>query len=285
MSYNNFKPDVFAAALQEDYERKTVFYEDCNHEYEGEITDRGCAIVISGLGEPTITTVDPTKRIELDKPEIIEDASQIMYVKQCATFNYAIGDIDQKQSKYGLDGLLKKKTSAKLAGTIDRYISSFAYEKGIPLLYKEPIRIGSNESKLTEGEKYILDVLDEAKKYLWKHDVPDSEKVVCDGSPEFITAINKAYRLENTNNTENLKNGLVGMYNKLSIKMSNNVFDKESVQYIMVRTCNAITAVTAVRKSEAYRPERGFEDAVKGNALFDAKVTNPKEAVVIPVIF
>ncbi len=287
MSYRNFVPTVWAEGIQRELARKCVALEDCHREYEGEVKKRGDSVRILGIGKPTITEHDPKKPIVLAEPETIEDASQIMYINQLLTYNYKIDDIDEAQAKEGIDAALKGETSEVLANRVDRYILSLAGKGGVPLLYTSPVKIGTNESKLTEGEKYLLDVFDEAREKLLENDVADSTKVVATFSPRINRLMAKARRGEDTDNTKILDNGVVGTYNKTTLKMSNNVYrdTAKSVEYVMVRTQRAIAAVEAISKSEAYRPEKGFSDAIKGMLLHDAKVVRPKEIVVIPIIY
>lgn len=66
--------------------------------------------------------------------------------------------------------------------------------------------------------------------------------------------------------------------------MSNNVkkgANGESL--IMVRTQRAVAFVKPMTHTEAYRPEKGFADAVKGFILFDGKIVRPKEMFVMNV--
>ena len=84
---------------------------------------------------------------------------------------------------------------------------------------------------------------------------------------------------------EELKNGKIGMYGNVTVKLSNNVAKTEGgdVDNIMIRTKRAIAFVNPLTHTEAYRPEKSFADAVKGYALFDGKVVRPKEIININV--
>jgi len=286
MSYANFIPTVWAEGIQRELARNCVALEDCNRQYEGSIKRRGDSVKILGVGKPTITEHDPKKPIVLAEPETIEDASQILYVNRALTYNYKIPDIDKAQATEGIDAALKGETSEGLANSIDRYIFSLA-KSGAPLLYTAPVKIGANESKLTEGEKYLLDVFDEAREKLLENDVKDSTKVVASFSPYINRLMAKARRGEDTDNSKILDNGVVGTYNRLTLKMSNNVYrdTNKRVEYVMVRTQRAIAAVDVINETEAYRPEKGFDDALKGLLLHDAKIVRPKEIVVIPILY
>lgn len=49
----------------------------------------------------------------------------------------------------------------------------------------------------------------------------------------------------------------------------------------MVHTDKAVAFVNPMTHVEAYRPEKGFSDAVKGFVLYQAKIVRPKELVVL----
>ena len=94
----------------------------------------------------------------------------------------------------------------------------------------------------------------------------------------------RAYTVLDTDNSKLLENGRVGRYGNVIVKMSNNVArDKEGNSLVMVHTDKAIAFVNPMTHTEAYRPEKGFSDAVKGFVLYQAKIVRPKELMVMNV--
>ena len=95
------------------------------------------------------------------------------------------------------------------------------------------------------------------------------------------TSITK-YTVLDTNNSRLLENGRVGKYGNVIVKMSNNVaVDSSANSLITVHTDKAVAFVNPMTHVEAYRPETGFSDAVKGFVLYQAKIVRPKELVVL----
>lgn len=207
-----------------------------------------------------------------------------MYINQIAYFNYLVGDIDKAQAVDGIMDALEAETSEGLANEVDTYIASFAKDSSVASLYPTAQKVVAKETAAS-GEAYVLDVLDLAIQKLFENDVKESTKIVVTVSPRFYTILKKAYRFEDTNNSEILKNGKVGMYGKVIVKMSNNVHktDSGATDNIMIRTQRAIAFAKPLTHTEAYRPEKKFADAVKGYILFDAKVVRPKEIININV--
>ena len=283
MAYENFIPAVWSEGINRELERLCVFAEDCNTTYEGKVSKKGESVTILGVGKPTIRELAKAGRNnDIEGPEEIEDTSVIMYINQIRYFNYMVGDIDKAQAENGIMETLNAETSEGLANEVDKYLASFATDDSVASLYGTAVKVVAKETAAA-GEKYVLDVVDEAIQRLYENDVKESTKIVMTVSPRFYTIFKKAYRFEDTNNSDILKNGKVGTYGKVIVKMSNNVHKTEGVDNIMIRTQRAIAYAKPLTKTEAYRPEKKFADAVKGFILFDAKVVRPKEIININV--
>ena len=286
MAYQNFIPTVWNEGIERELERICVFAEDCNRKYEGAVKKKGESVTILGVGKPTIKSLaKANKNNDIDAPEEIEDTSVIMYINQIRYFNYMVGDIDKAQAVGGIMDALEQETSEGLANEVDTYIASKAVDESVKALYgNTPVKVVANENAGT-GEKYVLDILDEALQKLYENDVKSTTKIVVTISPRFFTLFKRAYINKDTDNSEMLKNGRVAKYGNIIVKMSNNVHrtSNGAVDNIMIRTQRAIAFAKPLTHTEPYRPEKKFADAVKGFILFDAKVVRPKEVININV--
>lgn len=283
MSYQNFIPTVWNESIDRELERLCVFVEDCNRKYEGKVKEKGETVKILGVGKPTIKSIAfKDKNNTIDEAEEIEDTSIIMQINQIRYFNYKIGDIDKAQAIGGVMEALQAETSEALANEVDTYVASMAKKDEAVKLYETAPKVVAGVAGT--GEINVLKALRDARKALTKNDVKQNTKVVATVDADFEDLFVEAYTDKNTNNSDNLKNGAIGMYHKMLIKSSNNVaVDKNGNSLIMVRTQRAIAFAKPLTHTEAYRPERSFADAVKGFILFDAKIVRPKEMVVINV--
>ena len=130
----------------------------------------------------------------------------------------------------------------------------------------------------------ILGEVDRALELLYQNDVNADEDIVMGVPPFFYITMRQAYTDLDTNNSAMLKNGLVGKYGHVRVKMSNNCAVTSNGEYrIMVRTKRAVAFANPMTHVEAYRPEKSFSDAVKGFSLYEAKIVRPKELVVLNV--
>ena len=273
MAYENCIPEVWAEGINRELERKCVFAEDCNRQYEGTVRKAGDVVHILGVGAPTITTTTD-KEITLAAAENVEDTSVAMPIRQISYYNYKIDDIDKRQAVGGVMEALSAETSARLASEMDKYIASMAGDKSAR-------KYASAAVTLTKDN--VLGEIDKALELLYKNDVDPASGIVITLNPAVYTVFRQAYTAIDTNNSNYLKNGHITMYGNAQIKMSNNVYVANNVANIMVRTKRAIAFANPMTKVEAYRPEAGFSDAVKGFVLYDAKIVRPKEMVIMNV--
>lgn len=283
MAYENFIPEVWNESILRNLERLCVFAEDCNRQYEGNVKGPGDTVHILGAATPTIRNIsrtDANKAIE--DPEELNGTDDVLTVNQMAYFNYMVGDIDKAQAVPALMDSLSAETSEGIANVIDKYIASFAVDSKVSKVYSEAQTVIAEK---TGSGIYVLKVLDDAIQKLYEKDVKQSTEIVVTVSPRFYTLFRSAYIDRDTNNSEMMKNGRVGKYGAVTVKMSNNVHttDDGATDNIMIRTKRALAFVNPFTKSEAYRPEKHFADAVKGYSLYDAKVIRPDEILNINV--
>ena len=278
MSYQNFIPTVWAEGIERQLTQLNVFVEDCHREYEGKVKNLGEAVKINGVGRPSVHKISRENRNnDIPAVETLEDYSILMPINQMLVINYKIDDIDEAQAKDGIMAALQGETSEALNDEIDSYVANLALDKTIA-------KIDYSTKKISEDT--VLAALDDAYKALLKNNVKTTTKVVATVDIDFYFHFKNKYLKLATDNVAEFKNGKVGTYNTMTIKMSNNVAkDTNGISHIMVRTTRAVAFARPFTHLEAYRPEKGFADAIKGYTIFDAKVIRPKEIVVIKAAY
>lgn len=275
MAIEKFIPEIWAKQFEKDLEKDLVFYENCNHQYEGLATKPGDTVKILGLGKPNLRSFSDGKLHKLDAPEAIEDLSMTLPIMQVRDFNFYVDDLEKRQAEGG-GGLLSEYMSQakeEVAASQDAYIAKLVTAKQVK---KETVT-----SALTKDN--ILDVIDTALLTLLNNDVKRTTEITLTAPPWFVMLMKKAYVELDTDNSAMMKNGRVGRYSGLTIKESTNVYNDGTYDNIQIKTNRAISFVKPYLHLEAYKPEDYFSDAVKGYALFDGKVTRPKEIVNLQV--
>ncbi len=284
MAYTNFIPTVWAEGIERELERLCVFAEDCNRKYEGKVKEKGESVKILGVGKPTIRELERSGASgDITGPEEVEDTSIFLPINKINYFNYMVGDIDKAQATNGIMAALQAETSEGLANKMDKYIASFAAKTEAIKAFAATKKVVSGTAG--EGTINILEAIDEAIQMLQENDVSNSTKVVMTVTPRFYKLFRRDYASKDTDNSDILKNGYVGKYGNIFVKLSNNVAKSSNgaEDYIMVRTQRAIAFVNPMTHVEAYRPEKKFADAVKGFILYDGKIVRPKEMVILNV--
>lgn len=273
MSIQKFKPIIWAKTIETGLERDSVFYEDCNHQYEGLAKTPGDSIKILGLGKPSTRHFDDGKLHVLEEPETVEDLSMTLPINQVVDFNFFVDDLDRRQTEGNVLDMYTEEAKDEILQHQDLYVANFALAKQAKVFNKD------NTTATTADN--ILDMIDSAYTQLLKNDVKPSTEVVLTLDFDHLAVLRKAYEKLDTNNSAMLKNGRMGMYHNIIIKASNNVATKDGFSYMQLKTRRAISFVKPYMHLEAYKPEKHFSDAVKGYSIFDGAITRPKEMVVI----
>lgn len=275
MSYANFIPTVWAEAIERELERLCVFAENCNRQYEGSVKNQGDSVRILGVGKPTVTTTTD-KNISLADAEDVEDTSVIMQINHVSYFNYKVDDIDKHEGVNGIMEALSKEASEVVAAEMDKHIADLAADK-------QAVKDAAAAYKIDTAN--ILEKIDAAIQKLYENNVNPSAKLTITCSPRFYFILKRAYVKLDTDNSDMLKNGRVGRYGNVEVKMSNQVATASNgaVDLIQLKTDRAIAFCNPLTHTEAYRPEKRFSDAVKGFVLYEAKIVRPKEMIVMNV--
>lgn len=271
MAYQNFIPTVWAETINRELEKAHVFVTDTNRQYEGDVKAKGDSVRILGVGKPTITT-QLGKKITLGAAEDVADQSITLPINHVAYFNYKVDDIDKRQSVGGLMEALSKETSEGLADEMDKFVANLALDKSAVVADATAVTI-TKDNILSEIDKLLVKLLE--------NDVKRTSKITLTLPPKFSMILKQAYTDLDTNNSEMLKNGVVGKYNGIIIKESNNCAQDTNKNYMLqMKTNRAIAFVNPMTHIEPYRPEGGFSDAVKGFILYDGIIARPKELIV-----
>ena len=266
MAYENFKPTIWSAHIQHELPKFTVFEQDCDYRFKGDVK-KGGRVKILGVSRPTIGDYKGT---DIGTPEVVPDSSVTLDIDQAKFFNFQVDDVDEAQAKEGLMAALMTESTRAMAETRDKYIAAMATQAGKT----------SEELTITD-EDMAKKAVDDAFVWLWENGVSDKDKVTIYLTPWFYNLFKNKLTALSTDNPAYIKDGVIGIYNKARVKMTNNCHNEGGYDYIMVKTDKAIAFASSIDKVEAYRPQGFFADAVKGLNLYGGKVVRPKEMYTI----
>ncbi|GAA0853459.1 MULTISPECIES: phage major capsid protein [Streptosporangium] len=272
MAITRFRPEIWSANLLVAL-RKALVYAGpsiVNRDYEGEIQEAGDTVRITSISDPTIGTYVPNSTTIT--PEELTDAQRTLLIDQAKYFAFKVDDVDARQAKGNVIPEAISRAAYKLADVVDQYVASLytgvvsanalgtvavtattptdAYDKVLV-----PLKVKLDEANVPNEGRYAVIPP-------WFHG-----RLLLDG--RFI-------KLNESGTQDGLRNGMVGRAAGFDILVSNNAINVTGDDYIVqAGSPMAISFAEQINKTEAYRPEGGFSDAVKGLALYGAKLVRP----------
>jgi hypothetical protein len=267
MAYANFKQTFWSKHIQHELEKRTILASFCNREFEGE-AKHGNQVKILGVGRPSIGNYTGA---DIGTPEVVEDSSVMLTIDKAKYFNFMVDDVDKAQSVPGLMEALMQEATRAMALQIDSDIAEIG-GKGAGTAS------ASTEIKTAAAAKTAIDA---GILTLRENDVQIDDEVVMELPPFVYQLLKDKYIELDTANSEMMKKGIVGFYDNVRVRVSNNLYNDGTNDYCMIRTKKAIAYVNQIDKVEPYRPDGLFSDAIKGLNVYGAKVVRPKELYVI----
>jgi hypothetical protein len=274
MAITRFRPEIWAAELLVALRKALVYAAPgvVNRDYEGEITQAGDTVRITSISDPTIGTYSANTTVIA--PEELTDAQRTLVVDQAKYFAFFVDDVDARQAKGDVIPEAMRRAAYKLADNVDQYIA--AMYTSVPAANA----VGTVAVPTATPTAFYDSVLVPLKVLLDQSNVP-SEGRYCIIPPWLHGRALRDDRFVRADASGNggdvLRNGLVGRAAGFDIRISNNAPLVTGDDYaVTAGVDSAISYAEQINKTEAYRPEAKFADAVKGLLLYGAKVIRPE---------
>lgn len=272
MSINNFKPQIWSARLLVAW-RKSLVYGGpmvVNRDYEGEIAESGDVVKITSISDPTISDYVPNSTVIT--PEELTDAQRNLVIDQSKYWAFKVDDVDKRQAKGNVMPEAMSRAAYRLRDVADQYIA------GLYTGVVSANNLGTISVVAATPTDAYDDVLVPLKVTLDDNDCP-TEGRYCVVPPWFTGRLLRDDRFisaDKSGTTDALRNGFVGRAAGFNIVQSNNTPNPTGDDNVIQAGVNAaISFAEQINKTEAYRPESSFSDAVKGLALYGAKLVRP----------
>jgi len=270
MAYSNFKPTIWSKYVQHELEKITVLQQLCNTKFQGEV-GMGKKVKIIGVGRPTVGTYVPGT--DISSAETPADNSIFLDIDQYKYTHFIVDDVDRAQSMDGLMQAYMEESTRALAQNRDSYIAGLAASL---------TGGGVSASTSANSPAKARAAIDTALGTLYENGVRIGTDRVTIVLPTWLYIhFRGSLTAELTSNADMLKRGIVGQYSGAEVKLSNNLYNDQTDDYAMIMTDKAIAFAGGISRTEAYRPDRQFADAVKVLDTFGAKVVRPKEIYVL----
>ena len=277
MSYANFKPIIWSKFIQHELEKISKLVDSCNRQFEGE-AKKGAKVRILNALSPEIE--DYSQEDGLSGPQALGDGTYVdLELDQAKAFNFMVDDIDRMQSIDGLMENIMIEAVRKMNVQRERFVGKLAYDIVAGTADNDFKQF--SDSTAISTAKAAKAAVDKGLLALRENDVALDDSVYIEVSPFFYQAFKDDLVDLKTNNDDLINRGIVGMYDGAKVRMSNCLYNDGTDDYCMIRTDKAIAFASGIDKTEAYRPEKFFSDAVKGLNVYGGKIVRPKELYVI----
>lgn len=275
MSVRNFVPEIWSSRLLVAVRKQLIYAGPTvvNRDYEGDISEAGDTVRITSVSRPAVGTYVPGTTVIT--PEKLTTGQRTLVVDQSKYWAFSIDDVDARQAKGGLVPQAMSEAAYALADTVDQYVAgmytqiqtaNFLNVQGSPI-----------DTYTTPTDAYDK-VLVPLRTRLTKANVPTAGRYAI-VSAEFYASLlldSRFIKVNESGTSDGLRNGMVGRAAGFDIYESNNIPNPTGdTQVVTAGTNAAITFAEQINKTEAYRPESSFSDAVKGLALYGAKLVRP----------
>ena len=271
MSVATFIPELWSARLLQGLEKSHVATNLVNRDYEGQIRNQGDKVNINTLSDVAIKTYTPNS--DIASPDDLTTTKQQLEITEADYFNIQLDDVDRVQAAGELMDTAMRNVAYKMNDRTDSFILG-KIASGVD----SGNIIGTTESPIQVTKNNIYESIIEMRTKLDKANVPTSGRTIVI-PPEIYALLLQDERFVKSDAVAGqnvLVNGLVGRVAGFDVFESNNVVYDTNNKFwkVTAQVRTATTFAEQIVKTEAYRMEKRFSDAVKGLHVYGAKVTD-----------
>jgi hypothetical protein len=278
MSVANFIPTIWSARLLAHLDKTHIYANLVNRDYEGEIKNFGDTVKINQIGD--IEIKDFTKGKDIADPDELNGDQTSLVIDQAKYFNFSIEDVDNAQTNPKLMDEAMQRSAYGMNDVTDNFLANLMAVGAV----NNGKNLGSDDSPLTITKDSAYDLLVDLATDLTEKNVPTQGRwVVIPAWYHGLLLKDSRFVGNGTDyNKGILQGGAVGIAAGFTVHLSNNVPNVSSAKYkILAGTNRGATFAEQILKTEAYRPEKRFSDAVKGLHVYGAKVIQGKTLSVL----
>lgn len=280
MAFATFIPTIWSARLLAHLDKAHVYANLVNRDYEGEIKNFGDKVKINQIGD--ITIKDYTKNTDIAAPEAVDGSGQELEIDQAKYFNFAVDDVDNAQSNPKVMDDAMQRAAYGMNDVTDGFLAGLMAVGAI----NNGTNLGNDTTPLVPTADTAYDMLVDLATDLTEKNVPMAGRFVV--VPAFFHGLllkDKRFVGNGTDyNKALIEGGEVGVAAGFAVNISNNVPNTTGTKYKIIAGTRAATSYAEqILKTEAYRPEKRFSDAIKGLHVYGAKVVQGKSLSVLTV--
>lgn len=263
----NFIKTVWSANIIEALRKAHVFASIANSDYQGQVQNLNDKVKIMQIGPITITSY--SKDADLTIQDLDDSASELI-IDQPYYFAFKVNDIEAVQVKPKAMSQATDNAAYGFRDKVDAYFAGLYEKAGI---HSYATGTSPWDVSSLNVEEVMLAVKEACARW------PTAGRfLIC---PEwFHSKLVLAGLATKTDNIALFDNGMVGRCMGFDILLSENVSATSTTTWDHTKIIvgirgQSLSFVDAINKIEAFRPEKRFEDAVKGLYIFGGKVIRP----------
>lgn len=282
MAVDTFIPEVWNARLITALDSTLVLGDGTciNRDYEGDIAQAGDTVHINHIADPAIK--DYVKNVTVISPDTLTTTEQTLTIDQCKYYAIEVDDVDKRQALNG--GALLATAATRAAYQLRKAADTFVGARMVAGAGENMGAVTLNATTASTNDLY--EFILELRTHFDDTDIPDEGRFIV-GSADFVNSLAYDPRFTDASkygSNRLITNGEVGSILGFTIKKSTNLpAGATTGTYVVAGTSAGMTFAQQISKSEAYRPESSFSDAIKGLHLYGGKVVRPEFLAVADV--
>lgn len=256
MSYQTFKPEVWAELTNRNLNKQLVFGALANRNYEGKIENMGSSVRVPSIGSVTVgdyTGADITFQEDTG-------AYQTININKAKYFALKMDDVDKAQAISGVIEALTDQAIYEMADVVDTELAK---------LYA---KCKSKVAGVIGTDKVSDKIIDLAVK-MDEDNVPTANRWLVISPEIYGQLIKEVPTISKGENTLGINQSyFIGSWGGFTIYKSNNVQRTAKKYHCMAGVSAGLTLAMQINKMEAGRFEKSFGEYVKGLQLFGCDV-------------
>lgn len=256
MSYQTFKPEVWAELTNRNLNKQLVFGALANRNYEGKIENMGSSVRVPSIGSVTVgdyTGADITFQEDTG-------AYQTININKAKYFALKMDDVDKAQAIPGVIEALTGQAIYEMADVVDTELAK---------LYA---KCKSKVAGVIGTDKVSDKIIDLAVK-MDEDNVPTANRWLVISPEIYGQLIKEVPTISKGENTLGINQSyFIGSWGGFTIYKSNNVQRTAKKYHCMAGVSAGLTLAMQINKMEAGRFEKSFGEYVKGLQLFGCDV-------------
>lgn len=276
MALQNFIKTVWIAGLMQALQKAHVFASVANTDYQGQLQNLGDKVKVMMIGDIDITSY--ASNADIASPQDLNDAASELIADQAYYFNFKANDVEAVQQKASLLNEATSRAAYGFRDKVDMYFAGLHAAVGL-----HNYSTGTTPWDVTSLN--VEDVLISANEQMGTNNVQKEGRFLI--VPEwFHGKLVLAGLAAKTSNDELFANGFIKNVLGWDIFVSNNIAHTNVTTGDHAKIMGGIkkqsySFADVISTIEAYRPEKRFEDAVKGLYVFGGKVIRPDMSIVL----